>query len=142
MKCCGQIFNYNRRAVFDILPMWPRSYGVGVTNSDSALLCNYFVEKPLLADLQHQAFRQIQVPFRPRTSAAYTTGFLQFLAFTVKMDLDPPYEETVVILYLEYLAQRGLKSNSIRNQVSILKHFFLLFRWPTFALSGKKFKCY
>ena len=129
-ECCGQIFNYNRRAVFDIIPRWPRSYGLGVTSSDSALLCNYFVERPLLADLQHQVFRRFQAAFRPRPSAAYTVGFRQFLAFTVKMDLDPPYGEIVVILYLEYLAQRGLKTNSIRNQVSILKHFLHYFVGP------------
>ena len=44
-----------------------------------------------------------------------------------------------MILYLEYLAQQGLKSNAIRNQVSVLKHFFACFLWPTFALTGKKY---
>ena len=79
----------------------------------------------------------MQSALRPRTATAYSTGFRQFLAFTVKMGLDQPHQETVILLYLEYLAQQGLKSNSIRNQVSILKHYFALLRWPTQVFSSK-----
>ena len=87
--------------------------------------------------LQQQAFARIQAALRPRTASAYSAGFRQFLAFTVKMCLDQPHEEAVLLLYLEYLAQQGLKSNSIRNQVSILKHYFALLKWPTQVFNSR-----
>ena len=49
-----------------------------------------------------------------------------------------PYSEVVVILYLEYLVQQGLKCCSIRNHVSVLMHYFAMYNWPIVALSGRK----
>ena len=44
----------------------------------------------------------------------------------------------MVILYLVYLVQQGLKCFSIRNHVSVLKHYFAMYNWPMVALSGRK----
>ena len=65
-------------------------------------------------------------------------AFRQFVAFVIVMGLNIPYGEVVVILYLEYLVQQGLKCCSIRNLVSVLKHYFAMYNWPIVALSGRK----
>ena len=54
------------------------------------------------------------------------------------MGLTPPYSIDTIVLYLEFLAQKNFKACSLRNNVSVLKHFFALFNWPLAALSCRK----
>ena len=75
---------------------------------------------------------------RPRTGASYLAAFRQFIAFLVIMGLDIPYREAVIIVYLEYLIQQGLRSCTIRNHISVIRHYFAVFNWPTVALCGRK----
>ena len=91
----------------------------------------------MLCNLQKQADMRINQALRPRTSASYMAAFRQFVAFVIVTGLNIPYSEVVVILYLEYLVQQGLKC-SVRNHVSILKHYFAMYNWPIKALSGRK----
>ena len=80
----------------------------------------------------------MQRAFRPRTTAAYLAIFRQFVAFLVITGLNIPYHEAVVIVYIEYFIQQGLQSCSIRNHISVLKHYFAMFNWPITALTGRK----
>ena len=43
-----------------------------------------------------------------------------------------------IVLYLEYLAQNSLKSCSLRNHISVLKHFFASFGWPVEVFNHRK----
>ena len=43
-----------------------------------------------------------------------------------------------IILDLKFLAQKNFKACSLRNNVSVLRHFFVLFNWPVLALSFRK----
>ena len=88
--------------------------------------------------LAGQAHKRIEAGLRPRTSAAYTATFKLFLAFVIYMGLTPPYSIDTIVLYLEFLAQKNFKACSLRNNVSVLKHFFALFNWPLAALSCRK----
>ena len=58
------------------------------------------------------------------------------------MNLRTPYIESVILLYLEFLVQNGLKSCSIRNHVSILRDFFQMFNWPKSALISRKIQLF
>ena len=80
----------------------------------------------------------MQRAFRPRTTAAYLASFRQFVAFLVMAGLNIPYQEEVIVVYVEYLIQQGLKSCSIKNTLSVLKHYFAMFKWPVTALAGRK----
>ena len=81
---------------------------------------------------------RLQGALRPRTSRAYQAGFRLFVSFMVKMNLVLPHTEETVLLYLEFLAQNGLKACSLRNHISILGHYFSLYNWPVQALCAKK----
>ena len=97
-----------------------------------------FLGNQRLKKLQKQADDRIRSAFRPRTCASYLAAFRQFVVFLVITGLNIPYQEPVILVYLEYLIQQGLKSCSIRNHVSVLKHYFAMFNWPTMVLSGRK----
>ena len=58
--------------------------------------------------------------------------------FVVYMNLIEPFTEGVILSYREYLSQNGLRSCSLRNHLSILKHFFAMFNWPTVCLTTRK----
>ena len=80
----------------------------------------------------------MQGALRPRTSRAYQAGFRLFVSFMVKMNLMLPHKEEAVLLYLECLAQNGLKICSLRNHLSMLGHYFSSDNWPVQALCAKK----
>ena len=68
---------------------------------------------------------------RPRTSASYLAAFRQFIAFLVVTGLDIPYREPVIIIYLEYLIQQGLRSCTIIFLCLIGQQWpYLEERWP------------
>ena len=54
------------------------------------------------------------------------------------MNLTRPFTEGVILSYLEYLSQNGLKNCSLRNHLSILRHFFAMFNWSTVPLTTRK----
>ena len=54
------------------------------------------------------------------------------------MNLLLPHEEHTVSMYLEFLAQNGLKACSLKNHLSILGHYFSLYNWPVQVLCAKK----
>ena len=60
------------------------------------------------------------------------------MAFLVIAGLNIPYHEAVIVVYIEYLIEQGLKGCSIRNSLSVLKHYFAIFGWPVRALTGRK----
>ena len=95
-------------------------------------------DKPTINTLRIQANNRIATALRPRTSATYTMAFKQFMAFVVYMNLIQPFTEGVILSYLEYLSQNGLRSCSLRNHLSMLKHFFAMFNWPTVCLTTRK----
>ena len=96
-----------------------------------------FLDKPLINTLCHQTTNRIAAALRPRTSASYIMAFKQFLAFVVFMNLKKPFTEGVILSYFEYLSQNGLRSCSLRNHLSILKHFFAMFNWSTVPLTTR-----
>ena len=85
-----------------------------------------------------QADARITAGLRPRTSSAYLATFKLFLAFVIFMDLQLPATMDTIVLYLEYLAQNSLKSCSLRNHISVLKHFFASFGWPVEVFNHRK----
>ena len=54
------------------------------------------------------------------------------------MRLERPCTSRTIITYLEFLVQNGLRATSLRNHMSILKHFFALFEWPTYVFGTRK----
>ena len=97
-----------------------------------------FLDSAALSTLSKAVQSRLQAALRPRTSRAYQAGFRLFVSFMVKMNLMLPHKEETVLLYLEFLAQNGLKACSLRNHLSILGHYFALYNWPVQALCAKK----
>ena len=106
----------------------------------SSLCCVLLVSSgnQKLEKLQKQVDDRMRAALRPRTSCSYLAAFRQFVAFLVITGLNIPYHESVIVIYLEYLVQQGLRCCSVRNHISVLKHYFALFNWPVMALSGRK----
>ena len=54
------------------------------------------------------------------------------------MGLNQPASLQTVVIYFEYLAQNNIRACSMRNHLSVLKHYFGLFNWPIVALTSRK----
>ena len=65
--------------------------------------------------------------FRPRTLVAYKAKFRLYLAFLVHLDVSPVDSVTAVSLFIEYMAQQGLRAQSLRNYLCVLRHYFALY---------------
>ena len=74
--------------------------------------------------------------FRPRTLAAYNLKFRSYLAFLVHTRQDKPDALKSVTLFLEYLAQQGLRAPTLTNHVTVLRHFFSIFHMDTSILEN------
>ena len=88
-----------------------------------------------MEQLVDQADKRIAAGLRPRTATAYLMTFKLFLAFMVYMNIAIPHTPRTVIVYL---AQNNIKIASLRNHVSVLKHYFGLFGWPLSAFASRK----
>ena len=75
---------------------------------------------------------------RPKTLASYAASFKLFLSVMVYMGLNQPASLQTVVIYFEYLAQNNIRACSMRNHLSVLKHYFGLFNWPIVALTSRK----
>ena len=102
------------------------------------MFASILLASTVVGTLADQAHKRIEAGLRPRTSKAYTATFKIFLAFVMYMGLSPSYNMNSIVLYLEFLAQKNFKACSLRNSISVLKHFFALFDWPISALSSRK----
>ena len=90
----------------------------------------------VIRSLADQTHRRIESGLPARTCTAYTVTFKLFLVFLVYIRLSPLYTMDTIVLFLEFLAQKNLNTFSLRNNVSVLKHFFPLFYWPVMAWSS------
>ena len=95
--------------------------------------CNMFLER-----FNGTVDKHIAAGLRPRTATFYLMTFKLFLAFMVYMNITVPYAPRTIIVYLEYVAQNNFKIASLRNHVSVLKHYFGLFGWPVSAFASRK----
>ena len=83
----------------------------------------------------HLADQHITGGLQPMTLASYAAPFKLFLSV---MGLHHPAKLQTVVIYFEYLAQNNRHACSMRNHLSVLKHYFGLFNWPTVALTSRK----
>ena len=86
----------------------------------------------------HLADQRIAGGLRPRTLASYVASFKLFLSMMVYLGLNQPAKLQTVVIYFELLAQNNIRACSMRNHLSVLKHYFGLFNWPTIALTSRK----
>ena len=96
------------------------------------------VDSPLMEQLADQADKRIAAGLRPRTTTSYLMTIKLFLAFMVYINITVPHTPRMIIVYLEYIAKNNLKIASLRNYVSVLKHYFGLFGWPVSAFASRK----
>ena len=90
----------------------------------------------LLADFNHR----VATAFRPRTLQAYTNKFRLYLAFVVCVNPGPVDSFSAVSLFVEYLAQQGLRAQTLNNYMTVLKHFFLIYKMNDSALENRLIK--
>ena len=86
----------------------------------------------------HLADQHIAGGLRPRTLASYAASFKLFLSVMFYMGLHQPANLQTMVIYFEYLAQNNIRACSMRNHLSVLKHYFGLFNWPIVALTSRK----
>ena len=82
---------------------------------------------PLVTQLAMDFQHRVNSGFRPRTLSAYKAKFRLYLAFLVHLDVTPVDSVTAVSLFTEYMAQQGLRAQSLRNYLSVLKHYFAVY---------------
>ena len=75
--------------------------------------------------------------FRPQTMAAYLSKFRLYLTFLVHLQFSPPDLFQAVVMFIEYLAQQGLRSQTISNYVSVLSHYFTLYGLDASVLNNR-----
>ena len=75
----------------------------------------------------HLADQCIAGGLRPRTLASYVASFKLFLSMIVYMGLNQAAKLQTVVIYFEFLAQNNIRAYSMRNYLSVLKHYFGLF---------------
>ena len=75
--------------------------------------------------------------FRPRTMAAYYSKFCLYLTFLACLRFSPPDSFQAVAMFIEYLAQQGLRAQTITNYISVLAHYFTLYNSDTSVLSNR-----
>ena len=75
--------------------------------------------------------------FRPRTLAAYHSKFRLYLAFLAYLRFSPPDSFQGVAMFIEYLAQQGLRAETITNYISVLAHYFTLYDLDTSILNNR-----
>ena len=78
--------------------------------------------------------------FRPRTLAAYNQKFRSYLAFLVHTRQDKLDALKSVTLFLEYLAQQGLRAPTLTNYVTVLRHFLSILHMDTSVLEDRLVK--
>ena len=83
---------------------------------------------------------RINKGLRPRTLAAYKQKFRLFLAFVIHLQLPQPDSTQTVTLFLKFMAQQGLRAETLSNYMGVLAHFFALFNWDTSVLQAKELK--
>ena len=57
---------------------------------------------------------------RPRTMAAYLSKFRLYLAFLAHLQFSPPDSFQAVAMFIEYLAQQGLRQSQITSQCCLI----------------------
>ena len=86
----------------------------------SFYICTY-TASPVVRTPAEQAQQRIETGLQPKTYIAYTDMFKLFLAFVVSyIHVD---NMDTIVLYFEFLAQKNFKACSLRNNVSVFKHF-------------------
>ena len=96
------------------------------------------VDSPLMEQLVSQADKGIAAG--PRTATSYLKTFNLFLSFVVYMEIITPHTPRTIIVYLEFIAQNNFKIASLRNHLSVLKHYCGLFGWPISAFADRRVK--
>ena len=86
----------------------------------------------------HLTDQRIAGGLQPKTLASYVASFKLFLSVMVYMGLNQAASLQTVVIYFKYLAQNNIRASSMRNHLSVLKHYFGLINWPTVALTSRK----
>ena len=94
----------------------------------------------MAAQLYSDFQARVQRGFRPRTSRAYRGKFRLYLALLVHLNQFPIDSPSAVALFIEYLAQQGLRAQSLTNYLSVLKHYFALYNLNTAATEHRSIK--
>ena len=71
--------------------------------------------------------KRVSKGFSPRTLTAYKAKFRLYMGFLVQPNLQPVDTLQSVSLFIEYLAQQGLRAQALSTYTSVLKHIFWLY---------------
>ena len=81
--------------------------------------------------------RRVLNGLRPRTLTAYRQKFRLFVAFAIYLQLSPLDSFKAVSLFIEYLAQQDIRSQTLNNYITVLKHFFCLYNLDVSPLQSR-----
>ena len=95
------------------------------------------VDQPLVNKLTEDFNYRVLNGLRPRTLTAYRQKFRLFVAFTTHLQLSQLDSFKAVSLFIEYLAQQGVRSQTLNNYITVLKHFFSLYNLDVSPLQSR-----
>ena len=81
----------------------------------------------LVAQLSADFKERVAAGFRPRTLAAYRQKFRLYMSFMVHLKIQDIDSMQAVSLFFEFLAQQGLRAQTLTNYLTVLKHFFAIY---------------
>ena len=84
--------------------------------------------------------QRVAKAFRPRTLQAYTSKFRLYLAFVVSVNPGPADSFSEVSWFVEYLARHDLRAETLKNYMTVLKHFFLIYSLDSSVLENRMLK--
>ena len=80
-----------------------------------------------MAQLSADFKERVAAGFRPRTLAAYRQKFRLYMSFMVHLKIQDIDSMQAVSLFFEFLAQQGLRAQTLTNYLTVLKHFFAIY---------------
>ena len=81
--------------------------------------------------------RRVLARFRSKPLASYQASFRLSLALMVYLEIQEIDSVQAVSLFVEYLAQQGLRAQIITNYVSVLQHYFAVFNLCSASLDHR-----
>ena len=94
----------------------------------------------MASQLEDDFNSRVVTGLRKCSAVAYRTKFRLYIALLVKLDLQAPGSLQAMAVFIEYLAQLGLRAETLTNYLTGLGHFFALYDWKVSVLHHRAVK--
>ena len=99
----------------------------------------YLISGNLLAKrLFSSASQRASLGHRQATASQYRAQFRLFMALDIYLQIADIAHYSILLIFVEFLHVNGVKIPTIRNYLSAVKHYFLLFSFPVHMFQNRR----